>query len=98
MGHLGHQPNSGQQRVGAGLQDRAAALLHRIRLVRQAHQEGIHLLAHLGRRLEARVGRHGLPHPVSDRLVGVEVGAVARQRRQEQLEVGIVRYVRKASP
>ena len=52
----------------------------------EAGEELVDVFLHLGFGAVARIRRHFLAHPVPDRLVGVEIRTVRRQRNQPQVQ------------
>ena len=77
-----------QQSFGAGLEHGPAALFDLWLPASQLGKEIIHLLLHCGLGAQAQVGGHLLTHPVPDRLISIEVWAVARQVHQAQAQSG----------
>ena len=76
-----HLAGFSDKRIGLGLQVPAAAPFDLAGPLDQPSEEGIHLLAHLGRCAEAGVCRHFFADPVPDGFIRVEVRAVAGQGR-----------------
>lgn len=71
------------QGIGPGLKGPSASLLHLSRpLLRQPPEEGPQLLPDLGLSPQTTIGRHFLPRPVPNGLVGVEIRAVGWQGHQ----------------
>ena len=75
-----------QQSFGAGWEHGPAALFDLWLPASQLGKEIIHFLLHCGLGAQAQVGGHLLAHPVPDRLIRIEVWAVARQVHQTQAQ------------
>ena len=75
-----------QQSFGAGLEHGPAALFDLCLPASQLGKEIIHFLLHCGLGAQAQVGGHLVAHPVPDRLISIEVWAVARQVHEAQAQ------------
>src|SRR5829696_1836925 len=77
----------GYESISQGLQVTAATLFDFGGALGQGGEEVIDLLAHVGSLSKTGIGSHVLTDPVPDGFVGIEVGAVAGQGDQRQVQI-----------
>ena len=86
---LGRQLINGRyDGISLSLQLGSAALLNVSRALDQPGEEGIQILAHLGRGPKTDVRCRFVATPVPDGLVSIEVRAVSGQSHQTQVQIG----------
>ena len=87
-GSLGIRLCVAEETFGLRLQDCPAAAPHLNFAAGQAGEEVADLLLYRGPGPQAQIPGRFLSHPAPDRLIGVEVRAVARQIHQPQVKAG----------